>query len=299
MKYLLPLLLLVLLSPSLSGQELNLDVQVTAGRTTKIDPKVFQTLEKELEAFFNNTKWTEDEFEDFEKIEGSLNVTVTEDLSANSFSADIFMQTIRPVYQSNYKSPVLNYVDKGLIISYTELQPIQNSFNNYIDPLSSLMTYYAYLMLGFDYDSFAPFGGDEHFRTVQNVLSSVPQSAAAGTAWDVAFKSNTSRYNIITELLSPRGRPYRQAMHEYHIKSLDKMHEDPSKARAVMMSAITAVDQVNSSILNSGIIQMFGDCKRDEIIEIFKGAGRGDQTKIYELMIRIDPSRTSRYSAIR
>ncbi len=298
MKYLLPLLL-VLLSPSLSGQELNLDVQVTAGRTTKIDPKVFQTLEKELEAFFNNTKWTEDEFEDFEKIEGSLNVTVTEDLSANSFSADIFMQTIRPVYQSNYKSPVLNYVDKGLIISYTELQPIQNSFNNYIDPLSSLMTYYAYLMLGFDYDSFAPFGGDEHFRTVQNVLSSVPQSAAAGTAWDVAFKSNTSRYNIITELLSPRGRPYRQAMHEYHIKSLDKMYDDPGKARAVMMSAITAVDQVNSSILNSGIIQMFGDCKRDEIIEIFKGAGRGDQTKIYELMIRIDPSRTSRYSAIR
>lgn len=299
MKYLISLIILAFSLSNLASQELKINVQVSAPRSTKADPEVFKTLEKELTNFFNNTKWTEDEYEDFEKIEGSLNITISEDFSASTFSADFFVQTIRPVYQSNYKSQVLNFADKGVVFNYTELQPIQNSFNNYIDPFSSLLTYYAYLMLGYDYDTFAPFGGDEHFRTAQNVVSSVPQSAAAGTSWDLNFKLNTSRYNVIQELLSPRGRPFRQAMHEYHLKSLDMMYDDAAKARAVMMSALTAVDQVNASILNAGIIQMFGDSKRNEIIEIFKGAGRGDQTKVYEMMVKIDPSRASKYNEIR
>lgn len=299
MKYLISLIILAFSLSNLASQELKINVQVSAPRSTKADPEVFKTLEKELTNFFNNTKWTEDEYEDFEKIEGSLNITISEDFSASTFSADFFVQTIRPVYQSNYKSQVLNFADKGVVFNYTELQTIQNSFNNYIDPFSSLLTYYAYLMLGYDYDTFAPFGGDEHFRTAQNVVSSVPQSVAAGTSWDLNFKLNTSRYNVIQELLSPRGRPFRQAMHEYHLKSLDMMYDDAAKARAVMMSALTAVDQVNASILNAGIIQMFGDSKRNEIIEIFKGAGRGDQTKVYEMMVKIDPSRASKYNEIR
>jgi len=299
MKYLISLIILAFSFSNLSSQELKINVQISAPRTTKADPKVFKTLEKELTNFFNNTKWTEDEYEDFEKIEGSINITITEDLNANTFSADFFIQSLRPVYNSNYKSQLLNYADKGIVFNYTELQTIQNSSNNYIDPFSSLLTYYAYLILGYDYDSFSPMGGDEHFRIAQNVVSSVPQTAAAGTGWDQALKLNTSRYNVIQELLSPRGRPYRQAMHEYHLKSLDQMHQDAAKARAVMMSAITAVNQVNASLLNSAIIQMFGDSKRNEIIEIFKGAGRGDQTKIYEMMVQIDPSRASRYNEIR
>ena len=297
-KYPLLSLLSVLFALQGMSQELKLKVTVSAPRVQKADPKVFQTLEQELSKFFNNTKWTEDEYEDFEKIEGNVNINITDDITATSFVADISVQAIRPVFNSNYKSQVLNYFDKGVRFNYVELQAIQNSFNNYIDPLSSLMSFYSYLILGFDYDSFEAFGGDNHFKTARAIINNLPQSASEGTGWDVKTKDNKSRVNIIEEILSPRLRPYRQAMHEYHIKSLDVMSEDANKARAVMMSAITAVGQVNTSILNSGIVQMFSDSKRKEIIEIFKGAGRGDQSKIYDLMVQIDPARASEYNVI-
>ena len=104
---------------------------------------------------------------------------------------------------------------------------------------------------------------------------------------------------MIENLLDPRSRPLRQATYEYHLKSLDEMHRDAGKSRAVMLSAITAVDQVNKAYLNSGLVRMFADSKRKEIIEIFKGGDRGQQTKVYNLMIALDPARTSEYADIK
>jgi len=190
-------------------------------------------------------------------------------------------------------------VDSGVSFGYNQLQPLQNSFNNYIDPLSSLLTYYAYLILGFDYDSFSPNGGDPYFKTAQNIVSNVPTGVAQNSGWDNNTRDNKSRFKVIEDLLNPRTRPYRQAIYEYHIKSLDKMSEDAAKSRAVMTSAITAIDGVNAAFINSGIINMFCDSKRKEIIEIFKGAGRGDQTKIYEMMVKMDPARANEYADIR
>jgi len=299
MKHFLSIIIIFFCLADSIAQELKLTVQISAPRLQTVDPKVFETLEKEIDNFMNNTKWTEDEYENFEKIEGNLNITIKEELSPTTFVADFFIQSIRPVYNSNYKSQTLNFVDNGVTFTYRELQPIQNSFNNYIDPLSSLLTYYAYLILGHDYDTFSPFGGDPHFKTTLAIINNVPQSTADGTGWDSKLKDNKSRYQIVEDLLNPRSRPYRQAIYEYHIKSLDQMHVDAGKSRAVMTSAITAVDQVNSAYINSGMIQMFCDSKRKEIIEIFKGAGRGDQTKIYELMIKLDPARANEYSNIK
>lgn len=299
LKSFLTIFLLLIIASTGYGQELNINVKVNAPRVKNADPKVFITLEKELSKFFNNTKWTEDEFEAHEKIEGNINVNISNDISATSFSADISVQVIRPVYNSTYKTQILNYLDKGVNFTYQELQPIQNSFNNYIDPLSSLMTFYAYLILGYDYDTFSPFGGDTHFETARDIINNLPTNVSSGNGWDPKVKSPISRFNVINELLGPRLRPYRQAMHEYHIKSMDVMTQDAGKSRAVMLSAVTAIGQVNSSILNSGVLQMFADSKREELIEIFKGAAKGEQSKIYELMVKIDPARASEYNAIR
>ncbi|MBT8233338.1 MAG: DUF4835 family protein, partial [Bacteroidia bacterium] len=155
--------LIILLSCALflKAQELNIKVKVNAPRLNLVDPKVFETLEKQISEFLNNTRWTDDEFEPHEKIEGNVNVTITGELSATSFAADFFIQTIRPVYNSNYKSQILNFVDK-VSFSYQEFQPIENSYNTYYDPLSSLLTYYAYLMLAADYDTFEMLGGDKY-----------------------------------------------------------------------------------------------------------------------------------------
>jgi hypothetical protein len=292
-------LLLIFLTLNVKAQEFKLNVTVAAPRLQLVDAKVFQTLEKEAFNFFNNTKWTDNEFEDHEKIEGNVNITITEELNATTFTADFFVQAIRPVFNSNYKSQIINYVDKGITISYVENQPIQNSRGSYIDPLSSLCTFYAYMMLGYDHDTFESYGGDPYFQIAQNIINNLPASISAGTGWDQNVRSPTSRFNVIENLLDPRARPYRQAIYEYHLKSLDNMHADPGKSRAIMVSAITATNQVNTAILNSGIIQMFCDSKREEIIEIFKGGDKGQQTKVYDMMVKMDPARTSDYAKMR
>ncbi len=281
------------------AQELKLNVQVNTPNLQIIDPKVFETFERQVYEFFNNTKFTEDEFEDFEKIQGNININITEELSNTAFKANIMIQSIRPVYNSNYKSQVLNYNDQGIGIIYQENQPMQNSFNNYIDPFSSLLSYYAYLILGFDYDTFTPYGGDEHFKTARIIIDNIPQSSSDGTGWDPSSRNNMSRFNIIEELQSARLRPYRQALYEYHLKSLDNMAYDANKSRAIMTSAITAIEQVNKAQRNTGVVQMFCDSKREEIVEIFKGAPRGDQTKIYNIMTAIDPARSSSYNELK
>jgi len=299
MKNLFISIFLIFQGISLIGQELNSDVTVNAPRLQLVDPQVFETLEKEIFVFYNNTKWTEDEYEDFEKIECNINISITEEISATAFKIDVFIQAIRPVFNSNYKTQTLNYVDKGINISYRENQPIQNSFNNYIDPLSSLLSYYAYLILAHDYDTFEPYGGDIHFKAAEAIKDAIPSGAANGTGWDPKVRNNLSRHNLIEELLSPRIRNVRQAFYEYHLKSLDMMTDDANKSRAIMMSAITAINQVNQSQLNSAVVQMFCDSKRAEIIEIFKGASRGDQKKVYDLMVQLDPARASDYSDIK
>ncbi len=298
MRYLTLILALVFSFSKIQAQELNITVQVKAPRLQLVDPKVFKTLEKEIYEFVNNTRWTDDEYENFEKIEGNLNITITEELSNTSFKADFYVQTIRPVFGSNYKTQVLNFVDKGIPFVYRELQPIENSYNTFIDPLSSLLTYYTYLMLAADYDTFEPYGGDPHFKTMQNIISAIPPNISQGSGWDQQG-NRRNRYWIMENFLNPRLRALRQATYEYHRLSMDKMSDEADKSRAIMLSALTTIEQVHKSEPNTAVVQMWADSKRNELVEIFKGASRGQQTKVYDIMVKLDPAQASFYSDIK
>lgn len=289
---------LLFLSLGLKAQELNVKVKVSAPRLNLVDPKVFQTLEKQISDFLNRTKWTEDEFEDFEKIEANVNISITGELSATSFAADIFIQTVRPVYNSNYKSQVLNFVDK-VTFQYQEFQPIENSYNTYYDPLSSLLTYYAYLMLGADYDTYSLLGGDKYYQVAQKIINSISSTSNAMASEWRSDGDKRNKYWIIENILNPRVRPLRQAIYEYYINCLDKMAEDASRSRAVMLSALTTANNVHRAYPNSVVIPLFVDSNRDEIIEIFQGGGRGEQSKVYDIMVQLDPAQASRYNSIK
>jgi len=281
------------------SQELNFNVQVKAPRLLNADPKVFQTLEKDVREFLNNTKWTEDEYEDFEKIEGNLNITITEDASTTSFTADIFVQSLRPVYNSSHKTQIMNLVDNGVSFTYNEAQPIEDNAQSYVDPLSSVLTYYVFMILAYDYDSFSPFGGDPYYNIAQNVVSAIPTTnSAVARGWQ-ALGNRRNRYWKVENMLNPKVRPMRQAIYEYHLISLDKMHEDVDKSKAVMVSALNTIQQVNNIYPNSAAVQMFADSKRNEIIEIFKGSSKGQQKKVYDIMVKIDPAQASQYNPLR
>jgi len=281
------------------AQELNISVSVKAPRVVNADPRVFITLEKEVSEFLNNTKWTDDEYEDHEKIEGNLNITITTDLSATSFVGDFFIQSIRPIYNSNYKSPIINMVDNGISFTYQESQPIENNTNIYVDQLSSMLTYYAYMILGYDYDSFSPLGGDRYFALAQDVVNAIPSdNNAASRGWQ-ASGNRFNKYWRIENVMNPRVRPMRQAIHEYYLSAMDQMTIDMDKSKAIIVSALNTIQGVNSAYPNSVAMQMFVDSKRDEIIEIFKGSSKGQQKKVYDIMVKLDPAQASEYNVLR
>lgn len=287
-------LIIVSWSAKLKAQELDLDVTVTTPQLSLVDPKVFKTLERSVEEFMNNTRWTNDFFQPEERIQGNLQIQIKGELSATTFTADIRVSSFRPVFDSSYGTPLINFIDKDLTFSYVELQAIEDSRNGFVDNLSSVLTFYAYLMIGLDYDSFSDLGGEPHFQTCLNIINNVPTSNGADQNW-TAQGARRGRYWIIENLLHPKVRPFRKAMYAYHRLSLDVMTKDITKAQSVMLSAISDVGQVERAYPNAMVVQMFTDSKRSEILEIFKESERSTQNKIYSIMTRIDPARSTDY----
>jgi len=279
-----------------SAQELNVKVNVQTPKLKITDPAIFETFERNVTNLFNQTKWTEDEFEPHERIEANVQITIKDELSPESFVADIWFTSLRPVFTSNYQTQMLNYIDKGIRFTYRPQQPIENSRSNFVDNLSSILTFYAYIIIAMDYDSFSPQGGDPYFRIAQNVLSDVPTSVSDGDkSWQAVGGGNRNRYWLLENMMAPRSKDYREALYTYHRIALDNMHKDSAGAKSNLISCIETIRELERSNPNSMIVQMFTDSKRGEIIEIFKEATKSDQNEVYKLMSYIDPARASDY----
>lgn len=299
MKYFLSAVLFLLLTTVAVGQEFNCQVRVNVQKLTTVDPKVFATLEQSLSELMNNTKWTDDYFQTEERINCNVLLTIQEEESPTSFKADLAIQASRPVFNSTYETAILNHIDKEVKFSYEQYQPILFSRNNFNDNLSAVLSFYAYIILGLDYDSFSSFGGERYLQTAQEILNSIPASAASAYPGWKSVESNRNRFWIIENLLSPRVRPFRQSWYEYHRHGLDKMADDPAGGRAVIAAALDRLPEVNQSYPNSMILQMFTNAKSKEIVEIFKLGTREEKDKVIQAMTRIDATNANEYRAIR
>lgn len=282
----------------LRAQELDFKVSLVVQTSTTADPTLFKDLENNIREFMNATKWTEDEFQNHEKIRGSIQLTITSEPQPNFFTAELILQTERPVFNSSYSSPVLNLIDKNVAISFTGLQPLLKTTNNFYDNLSSILSFYAYLSIGCDYDSFSLNGGELMFNKAQEIITSLPSNMVRDEGWKNDTGTRRNRFWMIENILNPRMRQYRQAFYEYHRLCLDKMYDDPDKSRAVLLSTLTSIGQANIEYPNSVLLQRFGDAKKDEIVEIFKIGDKGQKTKVSAIMVGIDASKKEKYSVL-
>lgn len=289
----------LILTCGLQAQELNANVKVNTQKLQTVDPKVFETLEQTLQEFLNSQKWTTDVFETEERITCNFILTIQEELSPTSFKADLAVQSSRPVYMSEYDTPLFNYIDKEVTFYYEQYQPIQYSRNQYNDNLSAVLAYYAFIILGKDYDSFSPMGGEPYFQLAQDILNSVPQSAAASNPGWRSVEGNRNRYWLIENIMSPRVRPLRQAMYQYHREGLDIMYQDVETGRAVITQALGDIGSVNQSYPNSMIVQLFNNEKSSELVEIYKLGSLDQQNEVIRLMSRLDPANASKYREIK
>ncbi len=298
LKYLL-LVLSLWCSFSTSAQELKVTVTVSAPQLTNADQGTLETLENTISDFYNNTVFTNEEFEEHERIEVDFTVYITDDPSPNSFTADITFQSLRPVYKSNYKSPILNFVDKDVKFLYQDNQPVQNNSNSFTDDLSSMLTFYAKAILGYDYDTFSVNGGEAYFQNCQDIISRIPASVLASNPGWTKDGPNYSRYFFIENIFNPKIRNLRESFYDYHRLGLDIMNSDQDKALAIMTSAVTSIETVNRTFPNSMIVQLFADSKIDELVQVFRGGTKGQKDKVYKIMVIVDPARTAQYDQIK
>lgn len=296
---LLTMLVVAALPAWLCAQELNVTVRINTPKLQLTDPAVFETLEQTIRDFMNNQRWTDDVYAEEERIKVDIVMTISEERSATSFKAELAIQAGRPVYGSTYETPLLSHLDKDVTFTYEQFQPLEFSENSFNDNLSSILSFYAYLIIGLDGDSFAPFGGEPWFQKAYDILNTVPPGVAASNPGWRSLDGNRNRYWIIENLLNPRMRPFRQAWYDYHRLGLDIMHQDPVAGRNVILQALQAIADAARSYPNAMIIQMFANAKSNEIVEIFKAASPAEQVTLRQAMTRIDPANAAKYRNLR
>lgn len=280
------------------AQEMEFEVKINSPKLQTVDPKVFESLEGSIREFLNSQKWTTEVYEPAERIKCNLQMTITEEISPTSFKSEIALQATRPVFGSNYETPILKHVDKDVKFEYEQYQPLLYSDNAFNDNLTAVLSFYVYVILGIDYDSYAPLGGKEYINKANEIINQIPSTAKNSySGWKVN-DGKRNRYWIAENLLNNRIIPYRQAMYNYHRHGLDVMYEDVEKGKAVIAKALKTITEVHRNYTNTMIVQMFSNSKSSEIIEIFKQGQREQKNSVYQMMRKIDPTKNAEFRSI-
>jgi hypothetical protein len=297
-KFLKSLLLAVLIGwlPLAQAQELKCNVQVIANAVQLSNKQIFTTLQNAVVQFMNNRKWTELRYEQQEKIECSILIEITEAVSADEFSANIQIQSVRPVYLSAYKTSVFSHRDELVSFRYREFEQLEYQENQNMMDLTSVLAYYAYMVIGFDMDVFGNSGGTLMFQKARNIVN-VCQGKSGWNPGD--GRSNRNRHTLVENLLDARFTPLRNLMYQYHREGMDLMYDKPEKARITILEGLRSIQELARILPNSMYLKIFFNAKVSELVDIFKGAPPNEKNTAFDLLISIDPANRNRYEAIK
>ena len=280
------------------AQEFNVRISVNFPSLQLADPSVFRTLESQLNEFFNGRAWTNLDLEDYEKIKGNINITITKEESATSFSGEMDVVISRPVYNSDYETTLLNYRDPNIVFSYDPARPITYSENSFSDNLSSTLAFYAYFILGLDGDSFALYGGDQHFTKARQIAERIPVSMQTEqTGWTQKGNSR-NRYKLINEIFDPGLRSARKAWYNYHLLGLDQMATNSEEGRGVMLQSLYGLQEVNEAEPNSMLLNVFFLAKALELNEVFAVSPRAEKIEAFNLIRSMDAANSQKYDKL-
>ncbi|OYQ33161.1 DUF4835 domain-containing protein [Flavobacterium cyanobacteriorum] len=290
-------ILLVFFSVAAKAQELNCEVKINYERITDANPQIFRTLERALADFINNTRWTNRNFARNEKIECSMFFNISAFDNNSSFTATLQVQSSRPIYNSTYLSPIFNYNDKDVTFNYTEGQVLFYNPNSYDGNLMAIIAFYANMIIGFDADSFQLNGGTEYYTAAQNMVILAQQSGTKG--WNQGEGGNQNRFFMVNDILSNTFTPYREALYEYHLQSLDLMSEDAKKAKENAAKSLKTLIKVHSVRPNAFLTRLFFDAKSDEIVGLFSGGPSITLTEVIDNLNRLSPLNSGKWSNIK
>ncbi|MEC5166939.1 hypothetical protein RCH18_002688 [Flavobacterium sp. PL11] len=276
------------------SQQLNCVVTVDSRQLSVTNQQVFKTLETSITEFLNKTDWTGVSVKQNEKVNCSMYITILEN-NSDQFTATIQVQSSRPIYNSSYASPVLNYNDKDFNFKYTEFENLVVNADVYESNLVSVLSFYSYLILGIDNDTFILEGGNPLLKIAQNISNVAQQSGAKGWSQSDGLQS---RYFLINDLLSPTFSQIRNTMFDYHT-GLDLMTNDLKKAKEKIKTALSNLSELNNSRPNAYMTRVFFDAKSDEIVSIFSGGPNITISDLTDNLNKLSPLNASKWAEIK
>lgn len=280
----------------LKAQELNCTVNVNARQLEGSERTMFQNMQKAIFQLVNGTKWTSDEYEVEERIDCSILINLEERVSGNEYKGNIQIQASRPIFNSDYKSPIVNIRDENFTIQYNQFEPLQYTEGAYSGELTQIIAFYVYMILGYDYDSYSPEGGNEFFQQAQRIVATAQSSSYEG--WQ-AFQSQRNRYWLIENLMSARFKPMRQMYYTYHRRGFDLMADDVNRGRNNITQSLKALRPIHSVSPASYNMQVLFNAKMQEVVNLYSKATEQERQEITELLITIDPGNANNYEKIR
>ncbi|MGA1777127.1 MAG: DUF4835 family protein [Flavobacteriaceae bacterium] len=295
MKNICLLILFVFGNHQLYAQELNAQVIVNSDLVNQTNQQIFKTLERSLNEFINTQVWTNEEFLSQEKIRCSFVINLS-GYSNDQFEATLQVQSQRPVFDTNYDSPILNFLDRDIVFSYQEFQPLYFNESSFESNLVSLVSFYVYVILGLDADTFSLNGGDPFYERARQIVNLAQNSAGKGWRPSDGVRN---RFWLVDALRSNTFREYRQSLYSYHRQGLDQMTTNPLEAKIQMMNAINQLEPLYQRRPNSFLLQLFFDAKVEEIVSLFQGGPKVDFKETEEVLKKIAPFFTARWKEIK
>jgi hypothetical protein len=296
MKYIsLFILSLFILISHVFAQELRCNVTISASRIQGANQNLFRTMQSDIYEFMNTRKWTDHIYSYDEKLKCNIMILLDEQLSADEFRGSIQVQLIRPVFDSSYETTILNIKDNDFRCRYVEFQPLEFNETSNRENLTNILAFYAYVILGFNYDTFSPEGGTPYFEKAQAIVNNSQTLPVKG--WK-SFESERNRYWLMENVLNKSYSDYRKCMYSYHRNGLDLMSQRAEEGRANIADSMRDLQKVFRKRPSTYILQMFFDSKVDELINIFSKSYPDERNRVLTILNEIDPSNGNKYSRI-
>lgn len=284
---------------SSKAQELLCEVNLVTDpklQITTVDKDIIDNITNVVKEFMNNTRWTKDEFEIEERINCIIQLSIENIPSTGQYSGSIQINATRPVYNSNYTTTIFSFKDNNLDFRFDRNQILQYSPNQFRDNLTSILAFYAYMILGYDYDSFSLEGGTKYFEMAQQIVTL--SQGGEGDGWRSNDSRKRNRFYLIDNALQQYFSPLRKAYYEYHRKGLDILYTDIAKGRKVIVETLKGLEPIQQSRPGSVNMQIFLSSKLNELKGLFSKAEMAEKNEVVALLKKLDPANGTKYEEI-
>ncbi|MCC9168894.1 DUF4835 family protein [Pontibacter harenae] len=296
LKKVLVMLLVGLATVAAKAQELQCDVVVNSEQVQYTDRQLFTDMQTRIFEFMNR-RWTDQPYRSEERIKCRLLINLTEMPQIGTFKANVQVVSVRPAYGTAYESTLFSFIDKDWTFLFNDAQPLDFAENSFTSNLSSMLSFYAYMIIGMDNDSFGKMGGSTAYDRARSILNLASSQGGGYPGWK-PFEGNRNRYWMIDNLQDPQFVPFREGIYNMHRQGLDLMAENPEQGRKSVLTTLQAIQRLSQQKPGAVLIRSFFDAKADELVNVFKAAAPADKQQAYTILSQVDPTNNSKYEVL-